>query len=198
MSIETVIQELADFNANYKKVREEFVGGLEHQFAEVFEQFFAENPNVGGVVWTQYTPYFNDGDECVFRVNDKYLFPVDTDYDDLNGYDKDLFPNFAEVQAYKTVLETGKAPAGWRSYYSNAEFQNRYQVTREQYIITQAVDAGLTPNNIDVYFKTLADWDKLQDTLRGIDDDIYKDIFGDHSKIVVTRDGINVEGYDHD
>lgn len=198
MSIETVIQELADFNANYKKVRADFVKQLEPQFAEVFASFFAENPNVGGVQWTQYTPYFNDGDECVFSVNDMYLFPVGMDPDDLSGYDEDLFPSFDDVQVYKTVLETGKAPADYCSYYTDEGFLQAYRVTGEQYVLDEAANAGLNEENVDTFFKTLSDWDKLQTILRNIDDDIYQDIFGDHAKIVVTRDGINVDQYDHD
>lgn len=42
-------------------------------FTEEFAPFFAANPQVDGVLWSQYTPYFNDGDECVFGVNDPSL-----------------------------------------------------------------------------------------------------------------------------
>lgn len=31
--------------------------------------FFDEFPNVSKLKWSQYTPYFNDGDACVFGVN---------------------------------------------------------------------------------------------------------------------------------
>lgn len=39
------------------------VGGL-------FKKFFAANPGVYAVRWTQYAPHFNDGDPCVFSVHD--------------------------------------------------------------------------------------------------------------------------------
>lgn len=35
-----------------------------------FRNFFAKYPMVEKVSWTQYTPYFNDGDACVFGVNE--------------------------------------------------------------------------------------------------------------------------------
>lgn len=35
----------------------------------LFERF----PNVEAFRWNQYTPYFNDGEECTFGVNDVYL-----------------------------------------------------------------------------------------------------------------------------
>ncbi len=37
-----------------------------------FEAFFAAHPTVLGVRWRQYTPFFNDGDECVFGVHAYY------------------------------------------------------------------------------------------------------------------------------
>jgi hypothetical protein len=42
-------------------------------FTEALAPFFAANPRVDSVTWTQYTPYFNDGDTCYFRVNEAYL-----------------------------------------------------------------------------------------------------------------------------
>ena len=35
-----------------------------------FKAFFDAHPEVEAIRWTQYTPYFNDGDACVFSVND--------------------------------------------------------------------------------------------------------------------------------
>lgn len=31
------------------------------------------HPEVTGIAWTQYTPYFNDGDPCVFSVGEPYF-----------------------------------------------------------------------------------------------------------------------------
>ena len=42
-------------------------------FDEAFSKFFTDNPKVDGIVWTQYTPYFNDGDTCTFGVHELYL-----------------------------------------------------------------------------------------------------------------------------
>lgn len=35
-----------------------------------FKEFFEKNPTIEALRWSQYTPYFNDGDACVFSVND--------------------------------------------------------------------------------------------------------------------------------
>ena len=41
-----------------------------NSFIEGFAPFFAANPDVEGVLWEQYTPYFNDGDTCEFGVRE--------------------------------------------------------------------------------------------------------------------------------
>ena len=35
-----------------------------------FDALFIEYPEIGKIEWTQYTPYFNDGDPCVFGVGE--------------------------------------------------------------------------------------------------------------------------------
>lgn len=40
----------------------------------MLSEFIKQNPEVKAVKWTQYTPYFNDGDACTFCVNDPYFF----------------------------------------------------------------------------------------------------------------------------
>jgi hypothetical protein len=60
---------------------DELVAGMEAARAKVkeacaaavgalFKKFFAEYPQVTAVGWTQYTPYFNDGEPCEFSVGD--------------------------------------------------------------------------------------------------------------------------------
>lgn len=57
---------------------------------EVLESWFEENPKAAAVRWQQYTPYFNDGDPCVFGLRGFYMSetenPEDWDYiDDIPG-----------------------------------------------------------------------------------------------------------------
>lgn len=46
-------------------------------FTEVSKSIFEDNPKIKSFSWTQYTPYFNDGDACTFSA--------DTDYISVNG-----------------------------------------------------------------------------------------------------------------
>lgn len=46
-------------------------------FREACADLFASHPGLGKFGWTQYTPYFNDGEPCVFSVGDLCMFSCD-------------------------------------------------------------------------------------------------------------------------
>jgi hypothetical protein len=48
-----------------KRMQDECKG----KFLEIFKEFFAANPEIKTIYFTGYTPYFNDGDECVYGVS---------------------------------------------------------------------------------------------------------------------------------
>jgi len=70
--IEALKAKVAELN---KQVREESQRLLNEGFTEVFEKY----PKLLSFSWNQYTPYFNDGDECTFSVNTDSLIPDFTD-----------------------------------------------------------------------------------------------------------------------
>jgi len=53
---------------NLTKQREDLSTQIKKQYQAACKTFFDANPNVH-LVWTQYAPYFNDGDPCEFAVN---------------------------------------------------------------------------------------------------------------------------------
>jgi hypothetical protein len=65
-----------------KQIREESQNLLNVEFTKVFEKY----PKLNSFTWNQYTPYFNDGDECTFHVNPDSLIP---DFSDESGEDHD-------------------------------------------------------------------------------------------------------------
>jgi hypothetical protein len=40
--------------------------------ADAAKKIFSDHPELEAFKWTQYTPYFNDGDECTFSRHDDY------------------------------------------------------------------------------------------------------------------------------
>lgn len=65
---------LKNLNENVKRLRDEYENvvsengqtAIKASLRELFEEF----PELTGVRWSQCTPYFNDGDECIFGVNE--------------------------------------------------------------------------------------------------------------------------------
>lgn len=81
------LKEIAKIIEDAKKtVKEKSQEALKASFKELFDA----HPTILGLRWTQYTPYFNDGEPCRFSVNEPYAKFVDTaedagDYGD--GFD---------------------------------------------------------------------------------------------------------------
>lgn len=73
------------------KARKEAQAFFEKHFKEAVKEFFAQVPEVQAVCWEQYTPYFNDGDPCVFSLNEIFFVAEGFDKENLNNpyeYDK--------------------------------------------------------------------------------------------------------------
>lgn len=66
-----------------KKLRDELNAKISSEgkaaLAKAFTDLFDANPTIRAVGWQQYTPYFNDGEECVFGVNDFVFATEDVD-----------------------------------------------------------------------------------------------------------------------
>lgn len=53
-----------------KEIQEQLAHIGREQVAEVFTKLF-QGGGISCIMWTQYAPYFNDGDPCVFSVYDQ-------------------------------------------------------------------------------------------------------------------------------
>lgn len=74
-----------------------------------FKEYFEKCPDVYGVKWTQYTPYFNDGAPCVFRVGHVSVFPTKEDFEgEDNDYEFESYGGEPEksLNEIEDILET--------------------------------------------------------------------------------------------
>ena len=98
--VNKIKQELANFNEKKKALVED----LRKEFPSLFKELFEKSKKIESISWTQYTPYFNDGDECIFEVH--------TDYLDVNGEDVrklDWYDYRIKYEKYhKELTEEGK------------------------------------------------------------------------------------------
>lgn len=57
---------LATQEAYYTSLKKTGEAAMKEAFKEVFDK----HPSIESIYWTQYTPYFNDGDPCYFRMGE--------------------------------------------------------------------------------------------------------------------------------
>lgn len=122
---------------------------------DLFSRFWEENPKVHAIVWTQYTPYFNDGETCYFRVGEMYPMTKEN-YD--RYLEEDGYP-----EEYSIIDWNGKP---------------------EENSGLSEIEATKVSEIIKILSK--------------IPDEVYMGMFGDHCKITATREGFQVDEYEHE
>jgi hypothetical protein len=133
-------------------------------FHEEIQGLFATYPELQSVSWTQYTPYFNDGDECIFRCGGN---------------------SSVNINLYGPDPETGPlTPKGDYEAESKTEhYFSRYS--------TNPAPAESEP------WQKRAAWDVTR-ICSTLGDSLMKDIFGDHVLVMIGRDKIVVDNYEHE
>ena len=148
--LENIKQKLAAMEEQKKAM----VAELQTEFPALFKELFEKSKLINTVAWTQYTPYFNDGDTCEFSVHSDDLYVNDEYADDLEWY-------------------------SWKIKYNDydEELKNDPNFNREESEIVR----------------------EFSEIISSIPDEFLKDLFGDHARVAISRDGtVEVEEYDHD
>jgi hypothetical protein len=74
------------FIAEFTEIKAQFQRDAQVKLKEVFAEFWEKNPGIKTVIWTQYAPYFNDGEPCKFSVCDACF--TNAEGSDLNNVSK--------------------------------------------------------------------------------------------------------------
>lgn len=85
--------------AKMEEIKQEMVKVAKEGLAVEFKKFFESWPEVEAIRWAQYTPYFNDGEPCVFGVNNATVKLVGDEDDGEYG---DGFNDEYHFHNYKT------------------------------------------------------------------------------------------------
>jgi len=171
---------MSDLKAKYdnmiteqRKIKAQFQENGTKLIKEVFKEFFDKNPGITAVVWTQYTPFFNDGDTCTFSVNSP------------------TFTNAPDDELYN-VLPWGEYEGENTSVWVCGSISN-VLTTDQEYYKDERVKINAS-GGVDVdscsLLETMIQSDELED--------IFLALFDDHVKVVATRNGFDVTEYDHD
>ena len=63
---------LEKLKAEFEESKKALAAKAQEDMAGLFKGYFAKYPQFTSIGWVQYTPYFNDGEACVFRVHSWY------------------------------------------------------------------------------------------------------------------------------
>ncbi len=128
------------------------------------------DPEIDEFGWRQFTPYFNDGEPCVFTASDFWVRTVH----DPNADRDDLL-----VADYYNYVHPTLGRAG-RHYSMSSAFADRnrpYEGTDEpRYRRARALADAMSSREFN---------------------DVLMDAFGDHAIVTVRRTGIVVDFYEH-
>ncbi|MEU1800827.1 hypothetical protein [Streptomyces sp. NPDC019937] len=133
-------------------------------------QAVLDDPTILEFGWRQYTPYFNDGDPCTFNVHGVWI-RTDADRDVEDTYELEPFthPSIGKVTGGEWVEDADGPRKRVGARYEGPD-QARFERCKA---LEAAVEGG------EFY-------------------DVLLDAFGDHARVTVRRDGIEIEFYDHD
>ena len=140
---------LAQLKAKRDSLNAEMLAASKEAFNETAKSLFEKYLKLESFSWRQYTPYFNDGDECTFSAH--------TDSFDLVWGGKEL----EDVDEYTFI-----------STYTDEEIKK------------------------DVELKSFTK--DIQAMFENLDDDMLKEMFGDHVKITAKKDEVQIDEYSHD
>ncbi len=176
MTVQNVLAEIKEQTEEIKKIKQDLTQKLQPKFKDIFIPFFDKYPEVKEIKWRQYTPYFNDGEPCEFGVNELNGF---FGTDDECEYEGSL-PSYSidEVVEYRKNGINDNWSDWQKEYYPKKSKEYPADTDRLQSLNT--------------------DFRQLNSLVMAIPEDIMLDLFGDHSEITVTKEGIDVEEYDHD
>lgn len=170
-------------------------------------QAVLDDPGVARFGWRQYTPYFNDGDPCVFGVRELWADPPAAEMpaevrDRLTRievmYDEGLLTR-EEADAARTGVPgyQDEPDEDYRYKYDGIEYDKRWGDRDRHYNRATSswdYDPYEGPSEA-TYDRLMALNDAIQS---GAFDNVLLDAFGDHADITITRKGIKVEEYSHD
>lgn len=168
-----------------KQITEDAKGIFADAAKAIFEKY---GDKVASFGWTQYTPFFNDGDPCVFSAGDVMIVtPEDAADEDFDRYD------YEGSQAFSNYGGKGHYPLSKQVYRDKSDGRILCRLWTHQ-----NADEYELIDNPDFDPELGNPYTEIHALRALLDDDTLLDLFGDHVEIIVTAEGVEVEEYEHE
>lgn len=96
-SFEQLVNSIDNIRAEYEKIRQEMVAKAKASLSTIYKSLMDRYPEVKSVSWRQYTPYFNDGDTCVFSADMGYCIINLTAPPNPNDFERGYYDEISEA-----------------------------------------------------------------------------------------------------
>ena len=173
-----------DTEKQVERIKSKALTAQRKNFDAAVKMLFNQHPKLESFAWSQYTPSWNDGDECVFSANTSDI-EINGE-EDLNTYwlseklkkIKNKKKTLSELEK-KLVEAKSKKGEDWRVEQIKNEIKE------------------LDDDPVEIQEK-LEMTEAVTSVLDCMSNDMLLEMFGDHARVVVTADGAEVEAYEHD
>ena len=155
-----------------------------------FKQLFKDHKDLECFSWVQYTPYWNDGDTCTFSVYNEEIDINDEENVSTYGVGSVLEKTKDKRSFNKAMKDIDKRIEEYKK--NKWDFKYLEVEKKELTGIFECEDAR---SKLEAKYEMISG---IQAVLNDIPEESYLSMFGDHAKVVVTPQGIEVESYNHD
>jgi len=181
-------KKIKDSQKQVENLKDKLVKDSRELFKVSCKEIFENNPVFKSFSWTQYTPYFNDGDSCEFSAYTDYVY-IDDEDEESDFHNAQI--DFKEVKQKEKTIK--KLTLEIDELIKKGKKEDDWEIKRNQNRIEKLNKLSL--EDAEKRFNFLKD---INDLLASVDQDTLETMFGDHAKVIVSKDEINVEHYDHD
>ena len=163
------------------------------QFPLIISELFSAYPELDEMRWKQYTPYFADGDECVFSANVE-----DVELNGYSEYNEDENDGNTRLDIRKNSKKTTWGTIRDKDLELNMAYPRREWIHGRNVETPYKVgdEGSIYNDNYSPYCEEILK--NVIAFLRSIGDDDLKNIFGDHTEVIVTKNSVTTEEYQHD
>jgi len=123
--------EITEFLSKKRELDQHVQAIGKNSLRELFNTLFESDEQMTNIRWTQYTPHFNDGEPCVFRIN---TITVKMDGNDEDGDNADGYLDAYDLgrlgkPAVEAALESLQATASELEHVFQTVFGDDAEVT---------------------------------------------------------------------
>jgi hypothetical protein len=173
------VSKLADLNRVYQEEITKVSAFIADDIGECFKSLCEKVPSIKKLGWSQFTPYFNDGDPCEFSANG-YTIAFSNDVSDYDlAYDSSCLNKDGTIQLLESMPSEEDLSKEYPDWKSREEL---FSAILKQLTIEQR-------SAIREFFEIMS----------SLSDDLLKFTFEDHSLVIYSSDGSHeVEEYEHE